>query len=56
MAKAVQVRVSDDEDEAFEAAARLLGVSKSAFARMSLRLAAIEALSKAGLPVPFLED
>jgi predicted HicB family RNase H-like nuclease len=51
---AMQVRLNDEEGAAFESAAKLAGVSLSAWVRERLRTAARSELSEAGKPVPFL--
>ncbi len=49
-----QLRMTPDEKRAFQEAARLAGISLSAWVRERLRLAAIRELESAGLPVPFV--
>lgn len=48
------VRTQQDEYQAFQQAARLAGVSVSAWVRERLRQAAIRELGEAGLRAPFL--
>lgn len=50
----LQLRVTESEKAAFDAAAELAGLSLAAWVRERLRLAAREELSGAGKPVPFL--
>ena len=49
-----QLRMSNEEKQAFQEAARLSGISLSAWVRERLRLAAIRELESAGLAVPFV--
>jgi uncharacterized protein (DUF1778 family) len=50
----LQVRVTDPEKEAFDAAADLAGLDMSAWVRERLRLAARNELGEYGKPVCFL--
>ena len=50
---ALQVRVDDREKQAFEEAAKLVGVSFSAWARLVLRRAAIREFEDAGRRLDF---
>ena len=52
----LQVRLSGPERDAFEGAARMAGISMSAWVRERLRRAAREELQSAGIKVPFIEE
>ena len=52
----LQVRVSDPEKAAFDAAAGLCGLDLSAWVRERLRTAARKELLDGGRPVPFLKQ
>jgi len=54
LGKTIQFRSKDDENAAFEQAARLSGLSKSGWMRERLRAAARTELEGAGRSVPFL--
>ncbi len=49
-----QLRMTSDEKRSFQEAARLSGISLSAWMRERLRLAAIRELESAGVQVPFV--
>jgi hypothetical protein len=49
------VRLSDAEKKGVEQAAKLSGITMSAWARQKLRLSAIKELREAEMPVPHLE-
>ena len=51
----LQIRLTDKEKAAFQAAADLAGIPLSSWVRERLRLAAIRDLESAGLRVPFVE-
>ena len=57
MAKAqiLQLRLTDEEKQGFQAAASLAGLPLSAWVRERLRLAAIRDLESAGQKIPFIE-
>jgi uncharacterized protein (DUF1778 family) len=52
----LQIRLSDSEKAAFEAAAKLAGVSLSSWVRERLRGAARRELIEAGQQVAFLQE
>jgi hypothetical protein len=52
----LQVRLSGPERAAFEDAARVAGLSISAWVRERLRRTAREELQSAGIKVPFIEE
>lgn len=52
----LQVRLSRTERAAFEEAARMAGISMSAWVRERLRRAARAELQSAGIKVPFIEE
>jgi hypothetical protein len=52
----LQVRLSGAERAAFEDAARVAGLSISAWVRDRLRRTAREELQSAGIKVPFIEE
>lgn len=56
MAKAqiLQLRLTDEEKQGFQAAASLAGLPLSAWVRERLRLAAIRDLESAGQKIPFV--
>lgn len=49
----IEMRVADDEKEAFKKAADLSGLNLSAWVRERLRKAAVNELEQAGVPIPF---
>lgn len=51
----LKVRVSDAEKEAFQSAAKIAGITVSAWARERLRRAAVRDLQDASRPIAFLE-
>lgn len=51
---AMQVRLTDEEHQAMNAAARLAGISLSAWVRMHLRRAAIHDHREVGLKPPLI--
>lgn len=53
--KVLQIRLSEDEKNGFDAAADLAGIPLSSWVRERLRLACIRDLESAGLKVPFLK-
>ncbi len=50
----LQIRLTDNEKEGFQAAASIAGISLSSWVRERLRLAAIRDLESAGQKVPFI--
>ena len=52
----ILVRLSQNEKDGFEAAAKLSGISTSAWARQKLRAAAIRELREADMTIPFLNE
>ena len=50
----MEIRVSQDEKAAFQAAAQLAGIPLSAWVRERLRRAAVRELEDAGQDIPFL--
>ena len=50
----LQIRLTDDEKDGFQAAASIAGISLSSWVRERLRLAAIRDLESAGQKVPFI--
>lgn len=52
----LKIRANEPEKISFMRAARLAGMSLSAWARLILRREANAELTKAGKPVPFLEE
>lgn len=51
----LQLRVDEDEKQAFQTAADLAGIALSSWVRERLRLAAIRDLESAGQKIPFIE-
>jgi uncharacterized protein (DUF1778 family) len=51
----IQIRLTQQEKEAFEKAAKLSGISLSSWVRERLRRTAIVELREAGFAIPFLE-
>lgn len=51
----IQIRLSDDEKEAFVQAAAMAGVSLSSWVRERLRSSAIRELEVAGMQAPFVK-
>jgi uncharacterized protein (DUF1778 family) len=49
----IEMRVSNDEKEAFRKAADISGLTLSAWIRERLRKAAVSELEHAGVPIPF---
>lgn len=49
----LQIRLTEDEKQGFQAAAQLAGLPLSAWTRERLRLAAIRELESAGQKIPF---
>ena len=52
----LMVRLSESEKAAFEAAARLAGITVSAWARQKLRYMAVRELREADQAIPFLNE
>lgn len=52
----ILVRLSKTERQGIEAAARLSGITMSAWARQKLRAASVRELREADLPIPFLDQ
>jgi len=52
----MKIRLSDEEKQTFEKAAKLSGIAMSAWMRDRLRRAARRELQDANQPVPFLRD
>ena len=50
----LQIRLTDEEKQGFQAAASLAGISMSSWVRERLRLAAIRDLESAGQKIPFV--
>ncbi len=50
----LQIRLTDQEKQGFQAAASLAGISMSSWVRERLRLAAIRDLESAGQKIPFV--
>ena len=50
----LQIRLTEEEKEGFQAAASIAGISLSSWVRERLRLAAIRDLESAGQKVPFI--
>ena len=53
---AIYIRLSQSEKQAFQDAARLSGISLSAWMRERLRTAARKDLEDAGLPIVFIQE
>jgi hypothetical protein len=53
-AQVLQIRLTDQEKQGFQAAADLAGIPMSSWVRERLRLAAIRDLESAGRKVPFV--
>lgn len=53
-AQILQIRLTNEEKQGFQAAANLAGISMSSWVRERLRLAAIRELENAGQKVPFV--
>jgi hypothetical protein len=54
-AQVLQIRLTDQEKQGFQAAASLAGIPVSSWVRERLRLAAIRDLESAGQKIPFVE-
>jgi len=54
--RVIQIRVADDEKEAFLQCAALAGISLSTWVRERLRTTAIQELERAGRRIPFVEN
>ena len=52
----LKVRMTEEERRAFEDAAKVAGISLSAWMRERLRTAARKDLEDAGLPISFIEE
>ena len=50
------IRLSNDEKNGFEQAAKIAGITMSAWARQKLRISASKELRDADRPIPFLND
>jgi hypothetical protein len=55
MRNLLQIRLSDDEKQAFEESAQISGISLSAWGRQQLRIAAIQELGRVGRKAAFLK-
>jgi hypothetical protein len=53
-AQVLQIRLTDEEKQGFQAAANLAGIPMSSWVRERLRLAAIRDLESAGQKIPFV--
>jgi hypothetical protein len=53
-AQVLQIRLTDEEKQGFQAAADLAGIPLSSWVRERLRLAAIRDLESAGQKIPFI--
>lgn len=53
-ARVLQIRLTDEEKQGFQAAANLAGIPMSSWVRERLRLAAIRDLESAGQKIPFV--
>lgn len=54
--KAVQIRLTSEEVEAFRIASGIAGLSLSSWIRSRIRISAIRELECAGRRVPFIEE